>query len=106
MSVISTNVTTFKKEVTGTSDPVLVKFFSLWDANCRYIEGIYSELAREYPRIRFVESNVDSDPENAEKLAVTKVPTFMFVKDGKILKRMSGLPSKRELKETINLVFR
>ncbi len=105
MAVISTNVSTFKKEVTGTSNPVIVKFFSLWDANCRYIEGIFNELSAEYGKIKFIESNVDSDPDTAEKQGITKVPTFLFVKDGKILKRLTGLPSKRELKETINTVF-
>ncbi len=106
MPVISTDAANFKKEVAGTSEPVVVKFFSLWDANCRYIEGVFSDLSKEHGRVKFVESNVDSDPDTAESLGVNKVPTFLFVKDGKVLKRMTGLPSKRELRETINGVFR
>lgn len=101
MPVTSSTITTFKREVLDSSAPVVVKFFSLWDPNCRLVEDSYKALSDELRNVKFVESNVDSDPGSARSVGFTKLPTFAFFKGGKLVSKLSSVPSKRELREII-----
>lgn len=105
MPVTSSTITTFKREVLDSSAPVVVKFFSLWDPNCRLVEDSYRQLSDELRTVRFVESNVDSDPDSAKTVGFTKLPTFAFFKAGKLVGKASKIPSKRELREMITGIF-
>jgi len=55
-------------------------------ASCagRY-EGIEEEFqlfSREFPRIKFIESNADKNPEIPESRNISTLPTFKFFKEG------------------------
>jgi thioredoxin-like negative regulator of GroEL len=87
--------------------PFVVKFFSLWDSSSRSIEDIFKEIADEFSgKAKFMQSNMNSNPELAEKCHITKVPTIAVFSSGKVVMRITSFPSKRALKEQMENVFR
>jgi thioredoxin 1 len=70
--------------------PVVIDFFATWCGPCKKIAPIFEQLAQVYPSIVFLKVDVDISGEVAEKFEIQAMPTFLFVKDGVIVKRIEG----------------
>jgi thioredoxin 1 len=70
---------------------VVIDFFATWCGPCKRIAPIFETLADKfYPKVQFFKVDVDESPELAEKFNISAMPTFVFLKDGKIVKRVEG----------------
>jgi thioredoxin 1 len=88
----------FKKEVLDSNIPVLVDFWSSWCPPCKMIEPLIDELALELKdRIKFTKLNVDQNPRLREEYEIGGVPTFILFREGKIITRVVGAQSRRQL---------
>jgi thioredoxin 1 len=54
--------------------------------------------------VRFAKVNVDDNPQTAQALGASSIPTLVVYKDGRLVDRMVGMQSKAELKTRLTRV--
>jgi len=69
---------------------LVVKAESDWCGPCRAVKPKYKELAEQYSNAVFVTFNVDEQEEISEQFKISAMPTFIIIKDRKIVKRIEG----------------
>ncbi|WP_456473891.1 thioredoxin family protein [Candidatus Pyrohabitans sp.] len=92
----------FNRAVLGSARPVVVWFSSPGCPPCRKIAPLAEEIAREYAgKADFLRVDVDKYPGLAERLEITSVPTFVFLRAGREVDRLEVLPSREEFTEVM-----
>ncbi|BBH07983.1 thioredoxin H-type 1 [Prunus dulcis] len=79
---------------------MVIDFTASWCGPCRFIAPFLAELAKKLPNVIFVKVDVDELKSVAQDWAVEAMPTFMFLKEGKIVDKVVGA-KKDELQQTI-----
>ncbi|XP_050226653.1 thioredoxin H-type [Mercurialis annua] len=79
---------------------LVVDFTASWCGPCRFISPFLGELAKKLPQVTFLKVDVDELKSVSQDWAVEAMPTFMFLKDGKIVDKVVGA-KKDELQQTI-----
>ncbi|CAH9087109.1 unnamed protein product [Cuscuta epithymum] len=69
---------------------MIVDFTASWCGPCRTIAPFVASLARSTPDVLFLKVDVDELPLVAEDWGVKGMPTFMFLKEGRILESFVG----------------
>jgi len=88
----------FEQLVSTTSKVVMIDFGAPWCGPCRQMEPLLEEVAAEFSEHLLVGAmNVDEDPENATRLGVRGLPTFLILKNGVEVGRQTGTMTKTEL---------
>lgn len=84
------------------SGVAVVKFFSLWNYDSRTLEDPFKEISEEFKgKAKFLESDVNGNPDLAKKYRVTTIPSIMVFIDGKPIAKIERVHSKRFLKEQL-----
>jgi thioredoxin 1 len=97
------NDSDFEKEVTKSSEPVLVDFWSECCGPCKMLTPVINQLAEEMKgKIKIVKMNIDENPDAPSTLGVRSIPTLMIFKDGKQVATKIGAHPKNKLEEWIN----
>jgi thioredoxin 1 len=105
MSVINLNRNNFKEVVLNSDKPVLIDFWATWCSPCRMQSPIIEELADELDGSAVItKMNVDENPELAAQFSVMSIPTLVFIKDGKVVVRKTGVTPKAKLISMLNTV--
>lgn len=73
-----------------TSGYVVIDFFATWCGPCKRIAPLFEQLAEEYVGVRFLKVDVDESAEIAEMFEIRAMPSFVFLKNGKLLKKVEG----------------
>lgn len=82
----------------GTGGLAAVEFSAPWCAACAAMEPALQDVAgRHAPRIRTLRVDVDKLRPAAERFAIAGLPTLVFLRDGREVKRVVGRKTKREL---------
>ena len=77
-------------------------FFADWCMPCVMMGPIVDDLAEEFDgKVKFGKVNIDDNHEITEKIGVSSVPTFVLMKDGEVLEKISGAMSQEELGEFV-----
>jgi len=98
MAQLLTNAN-FNTEVLESDKPVLVDFFATWCGPCKMMAPIVDELSKELEgQAKIFKVDVDKEDTLASKYGIMSIPTFMVVKNGKIVFQEAGGKSKNELK--------
>ncbi|MDY0061466.1 MAG: thioredoxin [Myxococcota bacterium] len=81
----------FDVEVLQAELPVVVDFSAPWCGPCRTMEPILQALAEAYAgKVKIVKVDVSQSPGAAARFMVQAVPTFLFFKDGKVVRQLTG----------------
>ena len=91
-------------EVINNNVTVLV-FKSEWCGPCRALTPTINELINEYANdkdIKIIKVNVDEQPAIANKFNVRGIPNVVFIKNGELVNRFSGVRHKSEIIDIIN----
>ncbi len=84
---------------------ILVDFYANWCGPCRQMDPILKEIARENPQmVEIYKLNVDKNRFDDQK-NVRSIPTMIFYKNGKQVKRTTGGMSKQSLVNTIKSLY-
>ncbi len=81
---------------------VLVDYFATWCMPCKMLSPILEEVAEEVEDVIIVKVDIDDFEQEAMMDGIRSVPTLIFYKEGKEVKRVSGVHSKEEIIEYLN----
>jgi len=82
---------------------VLVDFYATWCGPCKALAPTLEEVAVENPQAKVCKVDIDESPELAARYGVKSIPSLMVFKDGQVVARQNGLPSKNRLKTMLDL---
>jgi thioredoxin 1 len=89
----------------GGATPCVVHFWAAWcGVSCVIQEQILRTLEEENPHLRFGKLNCDENPDVAADCDIIAIPTLIFYKDGKPVKRLVGLQEESALREIIKSI--
>ena len=92
----------FESEFIKSNIPVLVDFWATWCGPCRMIAPTIEEIAKEYAgKIKVGKVNVDDEMALAAEYGIEVIPTLLFFKDGKVVKKTTGVLDKAEIQTII-----
>jgi len=79
---------------------VVIDFTAAWCGPCQKIAPVFAKFSMDYPAAVFLKVDVDQCKQSAEKYAVSAMPTFVFLKGGVPIDKLSGA-DPNALKEMI-----
>ena len=100
MSVKSISKSNFQ-EIKSESRAVLLDFYADWCGPCRMVSPIVDEIANEHPEYLVGKVNVDNEPELAREFGIVSIPTLVVIRDGKVLRKVSGARPKGAILELL-----
>ena len=96
----------FNQEVMNSNSPVLVDFYANWCGPCRMMMPVVEEMSKRYDgRVKVGKVNVDEEPELAEQFRVMSIPSFFFIKNGKVVNASIGGMSKDAMIDKIDAML-
>ncbi len=95
MSEIIITKDNFDQEVLQAGKTVLLDFWASWCGPCRMMAPVVEEIAKERTDIVVGTVNVDEQSQLAEKFQIMTIPTLMVIKNGKVVKQVSGVRPNR-----------
>jgi thioredoxin 2 len=86
----------FDRDVAYWPETLLVMFWSPWCLYCKIYDPLVADLAREKAgKIKVLKIDTEAETYLAQKLQVTKTPTFLVYKNGVFAVRMDGAPKEK-----------
>ncbi len=78
------------------------KFSATWCGPCKMLAPIMDNIKPKFKNVNFVNIDVDQQFEVASKYGIRSVPTVVIEKNGKEVKRLTGLQSEMAYVTAIN----
>ncbi|XP_038893093.1 thioredoxin H1-like [Benincasa hispida] len=79
---------------------VVVNFTATWCGPCRAMAPIVEELSKKMSNVIFLKVDIDELMSIAKELGVSSIPSFQFIKNGKVVDKFVGA-KKDLLKSTV-----
>jgi thioredoxin 1 len=83
-------------------DKVLVDFFASWCMPCKQLMPILESIEMEFPNVKFVKFDVESDMEYISKYNIVSVPTVMILDGDKIVDLSKGVKPAEYYKKILS----
>ena len=97
------NENNFADEVIKSDIPVMVDFYAEWCGPCRMMSPIVEEFAKDYEgKVKIGKINVDEESDLAMRFGVQSIPSFVFIKDGNVVERITGAMTKPVLRNYLD----
>ncbi len=88
------------------SGRVLIDFWAPWCAPCKMIAPTLNEIAEEnLQKITIAKVNVDQNQQIAQKYNIRNIPTLILFHNGKEIKRIMGVKTKKQILKEIGINF-
>lgn len=83
---------------------VLVDFWAPWCGPCKMIAPTLNEIAEEQSKkVTIAKVDVDQNKQLSQKYGIRSIPTMILFKNGKEVKRITGIKSKSALIKEIGI---
>ncbi|KMT17136.1 hypothetical protein BVRB_2g040490 [Beta vulgaris subsp. vulgaris] len=79
---------------------LVVDFAASWCGPCKFIEPAIKAMANKFSDVEFAKIDVDELPDVARQFEVQAMPTFILLKNGKVVDKVVGA-KKDELEKKI-----
>lgn len=89
MPIIKVSKENFKEAIES-NELIVLDFWAAWCGPCRMLGSVLEELTETNPEIVFGKINVDEEGELASEFKIRSIPQIYIVKNGKIVKNISG----------------
>ncbi|KAF9116320.1 Glutaredoxin 3 [Mortierella sp. GBA39] len=83
-----------------TSTVYAMNFWAAWAPPCVQMNDVFEELASKNSNIKFIKIEAEKFPDISEEYEIAAVPSFVFVKEGKVVDRVEGA-NPPELSKTV-----
>lgn len=94
----------YAREVGQAELPVLIDFSADWYAPCRTMEATIQHLSREYGhKCKFLRVDIDAQEGLADQFDIFQIPTLILMQEDEVIQRISGLRSREEILQILNL---
>lgn len=77
-------------------------FTADWCGPCKKVRPVVEQINQDSP-IKFQLIDVDSELDLVKAFEIKSVPTFILIKDGEVVNRITGAKTKDELLEFLNV---
>ncbi|KAG0380797.1 Glutaredoxin 3 [Mortierella sp. AD032] len=84
----------------STSTVYALNFWAAWAPPCVQMNDVFEELASKNSNIKFLKIEAERFPDISEDYEIAAVPSFVFVKEGKVVDRVEGA-NPPELSKTV-----
>ena len=92
----------FESIVSQSNKPVLVDFYAPWCAPCQVLGPTVDEIATSFDgRVDVLKVNVDQEVELSCRYNIQSLPTLVFLRGGREVKRVTGAIPKGAFKSTL-----
>jgi thioredoxin 1 len=82
----------------------VIKFSASWCRPCKVYSPIFHKVAEKYPNIKFVEVDIDEDPEKlVEEYEITKLPTTVVLRENVMTQKKTDILTEEALEILISL---
>ncbi|GMH05442.1 hypothetical protein Nepgr_007282 [Nepenthes gracilis] len=78
------------EKVIAEGSPVILHFWAGWCEASKHMDQVFSHLSTDFPHVRFLRVEAETQPEISEAYSVAAVPYFAFFKDGKLVDTLEG----------------
>ena len=102
MSAVNIDLKNFRQEVLESEKPVLLDFWAPWCGPCRMAVPMVEAIAEERPDIKVGKVNIDEEFELARQFGVMTIPTLVVLKNGQVVRQVSGARPKQQILELLN----
>jgi len=98
---------TFSRDVFFSPLPVVVDVYANWCGPCRALAPVLEKYAELYEgQVKFLKVNLDEEPDVAEVYRVEAVPTLLLFQNGRVVDRITGLPTPQSLRDKLERLTR
>ncbi|MCJ7543980.1 MAG: thioredoxin [Phycisphaerae bacterium] len=93
----------FEEEIVTAKGVAMVDFWAEWCMPCKMLAPTIEDLAKEYAgRVKVGKLDTDAARDTAMKFGISAIPTVFLFKDGKVVKKLIGLQTKKVFTEAID----
>lgn len=101
--VTTLSETNFQAEILSSPSLAMVDFWAVWCGPCKALAPTVDAVADSYAgRLKVGAVDVDAVPSLPQRYAIEGMPTLLFFKNGRVVDRILGLVSERELRQKID----
>jgi thioredoxin len=95
----------FEKEISGSSKPVLVDFYTAWCPPCKILAPILEKLSREFgEEIFFAKMDIDKNPAVSQALGIESIPTVIVFKKNEAIDGFVGARPEEDLRQWLKKI--
>lgn len=91
----------FDEELSGHGYVIIVEFGTKWCAPCKELFPRFEALSKEFTNIKFCTMDCDEEPELANSLQISSVPTMLIIKGNAIIDELIGAYPDEEIKKAL-----
>jgi len=88
VEISQTNV--FQAAVQSTRNLIVVDFFAPWCGPCRALSPTFTDIANRFPNVLVIKANVDVLTDIAAQYDVSRLPTVVYIRNGREIDRVIG----------------
>tara|TARA_B110000977_G_C10935735_1_gene438901 strand:- start:386 stop:667 length:282 start_codon:yes stop_codon:yes gene_type:complete len=81
------------------SGRVLVDFYADWCNPCKVQGKQLEQYQEEIPEVKVIKIDIEVDHEMAQEFGVRSIPTLVYMVDGEVIDKATGLKRVNELKQ-------
>jgi thioredoxin 1 len=85
------------------SGRVLVDFYANWCGPCKMLMKQLEKYEAEVSDVKVIKVNIEEEPEMSQAFGVRSIPMLVYMEDGEVIDKTTGLKKLDEIKEFTNL---